>query len=405
MNSRGTSEIRRRARAVGLFLCALAVAIAGAPLASAQSFLTDAFIDPVDGAFDASDWLLNKRGFLPVPIIVTEPAVGYGGGAAVLFFHRTAQDKESAKEDPDAPLGLPPSVSFAFGMGTETKTWGAGGGHFGTWRNDQYRTLTAGGYFSANVDYYLGDVNLPYNIEGFLVSHEFLVRLLRSDFFLGSRYRYVSLDPSFRTTLPPLPPPIEDALSLDSDANSGLSVIAAYDDRDNIFTPNRGVNARVYSTFWREWMGGDHDFELVETSITGYYPFFDEKLVVGANFGADFAFGDAPFYMQPYVKLRGVPSLRYQDEQAGQGEIELRWRVWQRFSLIGFAGLGWINGRKSNTDLPPPLDELETDPGAIPAGGVGFRYLMARLMGLHTGVDFAWSEDTFAFYIQTGSAW
>jgi len=52
----------------------------------AASFF-EQFIDPHDNKFDASNWLLNKKGFLPVPIIITEPAVGYGAGVALLFFH------------------------------------------------------------------------------------------------------------------------------------------------------------------------------------------------------------------------------------------------------------------------------------------------------------------------------
>lgn len=382
----------------------LAFFAAGTGTAQAQGFMQEAFIDPTDGSFDASDWLLNKRGFLPVPIIVTEPAVGYGGGAAVLFFHRTAADKERQEDEPDKPLGLPPSISFGFGFGTETKTWGAGAGHFGTFRDDSFRTLTIGGYMTANIDLYVGDERFPYSISGGLVSHEFLARLFGTDLFLGARYRYVHLDPGLRTSNP-VPPPFDDLLSVDQDVNSGLSVIGVFDNRDNIFTPNNGQNFRIYHTFWRESFGGDHDFDLLEMSFITYHPFFDDKLVVGLNVGADLSFGDAPFYMEPYVKLRGVPSLRYQDERAGQAELELRWRVWRRFSLIGFAGVGWVDGRKSDLDLPPPLDGLDTDPGAIPAGGVGFRYLMARLLGMHTGVDFGFSEDTFAFYIQTGGAW
>ncbi len=385
-------------RGFGASLVAVLVLLHAAP-ALAQGFLTEAFIDPTDGAFDASDWLLNKRGALPVPIIITEPAVGYGGGAALLFFHRTARDKERQKESPGEPLGLPPSISFAFGFGTETKSWGAGGGHYGTIMNDQFRTLTFGGYMVANVDLYIdgasNSIRFPYTVEGGIVSHEFHARLFRSDFFLGARYRYLYLKPS-TPVAGQVPPPFDRLFQFDSDANSGLSVLAIYDNRDNIFTPNRGQRIRVDHTFYREFFGGDNDFDILETSFITYHPLFDEKLVVGLNVGADFSFGDAPFYMEPFVDLRGVPALRYQDERAWQGELELRWRVWRRLSLIGFAGVGWIDGRKSDTF---------EDPGAIPAGGVGFRYLMARLMGLHTGVDFGFSEDTFAFYIQTGGAW
>ena len=43
------------------------------------------FFDPEDGQLDLSYFLENPRGFLPIPIIVTEPAVGYGGGVAGMF--------------------------------------------------------------------------------------------------------------------------------------------------------------------------------------------------------------------------------------------------------------------------------------------------------------------------------
>ena len=33
----------------------------------------EGFRDPEDGAFDLSDWLINKRGFLPIPITTNAP--------------------------------------------------------------------------------------------------------------------------------------------------------------------------------------------------------------------------------------------------------------------------------------------------------------------------------------------
>ena len=39
------------------------------------------FRDPEDGQLDMSEWLLTKKGFLPIPIIITEPAFGgFGDG-------------------------------------------------------------------------------------------------------------------------------------------------------------------------------------------------------------------------------------------------------------------------------------------------------------------------------------
>ena len=61
---------------------------------------------------------------------------------------------------------------------------------------------------------------------------------------------------------------------------------------------------------------------------------------------------------------------------------------------MGFGGVGHVAG-----------DLITSTKQTIWAGGVGFRYLMARRLGLKTGIDLAWSEDDFAFYIAMGTGW
>jgi len=46
-----------------------------------------AFRDSLDRAFDISNFLLDKKGFLIVPEIITEPAVGFGVAGAAIYFH------------------------------------------------------------------------------------------------------------------------------------------------------------------------------------------------------------------------------------------------------------------------------------------------------------------------------
>ena len=54
------------------------------------------FIDVFDGQFDASQYLSeNAYGFLPVPIIITDPAVEGGLGLMGLFFHESDKEKEA----------------------------------------------------------------------------------------------------------------------------------------------------------------------------------------------------------------------------------------------------------------------------------------------------------------------
>jgi hypothetical protein len=62
---------------------------------------------------------------------------------------------------------------------------------------------------------------------------------------------------------------------------------------------------------------------------------------------------------------------------------------------MGFFGVGWLSGPASDRD----------DPGAIPAGGIGLRYLIARKLGLRVGLDVGFSRVDQIVYVQTGSAW
>ena len=116
-----------------LVILLLTVCFIAAPLsqnAHSGSFM-DKFIDPKDEKFDASNWLLKHRGFLPVPIIITEPAVGYGAGLNLLFFHQSMDEKIAQQQIDTGEMVngkkkklLPPSISGAVGFKTENDTWG-----------------------------------------------------------------------------------------------------------------------------------------------------------------------------------------------------------------------------------------------------------------------------------------
>ncbi len=57
------------------------------PVSAQTEDFKSKFKDPETGEFDMSTWLAGRAGFFPVPIIITEPAVGYGGGLFLTFFH------------------------------------------------------------------------------------------------------------------------------------------------------------------------------------------------------------------------------------------------------------------------------------------------------------------------------
>jgi hypothetical protein len=96
------------------------------------------FRDPEDGTFDYSEYRLGHRGFLPVPFLITEPAVGCGGGLSLLFF----QESIAATQGEQIERGerwSPPNIGGVAAFMTSNGTWGGGAGYFGSARGDRYR--------------------------------------------------------------------------------------------------------------------------------------------------------------------------------------------------------------------------------------------------------------------------
>jgi hypothetical protein len=119
------------------------------------------------------------------------------------------------------------------------------------------------------------------------------------------------------------------------------------------------------------------------------------RLYLGLRADAAASFGNEPFYLRPFVSLRGAPILRYQGEEVAQIEAELRWQFWRRFSVVGFIGGGaaWNDFER--------FDSTQS----VLTGGTGLRYELARVFGIHMGLDVAFGPDNTAVYIQVGSAW
>jgi hypothetical protein len=365
----------------------------------------DQFIDPHDSKFDTSQWILDKKGFLPVPIIITEPAVGYGAGAALLFFHakkaapilQKTESRITNDRDTKKTL-LPPSISGLVGLGTENGTWAAGGFHFGSWQQDRMRYLGGVAYPSVNLTFYGGGESpilskgLGYNLEGWFLLQELLFRIKNSNFFLGPRLIYYNVDSRFDLNLP-----IEGIAPWQFNLQSyGLGVKAVYDSRDNIFTPNTGISAGISTMFYTvdNEITDSKDYRMTDASSKIYWLLFSD-IVLGWRLHGGFSSGDVPFYALPFIDLRGIPAMRYQGDNVLVTEIETRWNVNTRWSLIFFGGVG----RTADS-----LGDFSKSENRW-AGGTGFRYLIARMLGMYTGVDIARGPEDWAFYIQVGSAW
>jgi outer membrane protein assembly factor BamA len=347
------------------------------------------FRSPEDGWLDASAFLEEKYGFLPIPLIVTEPAVGYGGGAGLMFLSKPLPATEDG-------LGRP-NITVVGGLGTENGTWGAFAGDLRYFLDEHLQTLVGFIYSSVNLNFYgIGDdpalANHPlrYNLEPKGGALRTKYRFGDTRFWAGLNYAFASTAVSFNQPAgtPGLP-------TFRHESNvGGFTPSLTLDTRDNFFTPNRGTYLEASGGFFNPAFGGDEDFQRAGLVAMQFIP-LSSKLFLGVRADAAASFGDEPFYLRPYISLRGAPTLRYQGEEVAQIETELRWQFWKRFSLVGFVGGGaaWNHFER--------FDSTQT----IVTGGAGFRYELARAYGLHVGLDVARGPDETAVYIQIGSAW
>ena len=342
-----------------------------------------------DGWPDLSNFLDEKYGFLPIVMPITEPAVGYGavGGAAFL-----SKPLGAAREG----LGRP-NITFVGGLGTENGTWGTMAGDMRYWLDDRLQTLAGVLYASVNLDFHgigkdseLNDHPLRYTLEPAAAALKTRYRLGDTLIWGGLSYAFASTKVSFDTP--------EETDTLPDFENTtrvgGLTPSATYDSRDTMFTPTRGSFVEASYSLFGKALGGEDSFQRAALTAIQYFE-LPAELYLGLRGDAGAAFGDAPFYLHPYVAMRGVPVMRYQGEEIAQLEAEVRWQFWGRFSLLGFGGAGWAWNDFEH------VENLQN----VYAGGTGFRYEIARRYGLHMGVDVAFSRDTTAFYVQFGSAW
>ena len=385
--------VRPRARQMlrALFFLVLLGVPALSPGANEPDARKSRFVDPVDGWLDVSEFLDTAYGFVPILVPITEPAVGYGAAGALVFIDRHAGGSGGRYARPN--------IAAIGGLRTENGTEGGFGVHLGTWMGGRVRTLAALADVDVNLDFFglggnraPGEAGLGYSISarGGVAGASY--RLGETPLWLGLRYTQVSTGVALDAPATGLPGVPRADFDLDL---TGFTPSVTLDMRDNFFTPTRGWYVDFSMPVFRQGLGGDRDFEKADLTAIHYRP-LSRSVYFSMRATGKASSGGTPFFLRPYVSLRGVQALRYQGERAAEAEAELRWQVHPRFSVVGFAGAGLA---RAGTALG---DREKT----VAAGGIGVRYLLARKHGLHLGLDVAKGpDDKPIFYLVFGNAW
>ncbi|SNS30355.1 BamA/TamA family outer membrane protein [Sphingopyxis indica] len=340
------------------------------------------FFDETDGKLDFSR-LLEKGGFFPMPVIITEPAVD-GGFGIVAQFITLPKEKGGSMTRRMAGAVKTGNGSYGYGYyqsgsiadGRISYKFGAGRGKVTL--TAYPRLLPAGLEYTNKYDYgVLGSVQFH------LADRRFSIGPL-----LDFRQIHSKID------IAGLPEQLDDVF--DRKLNTGAVGLGMhFDDRDNALSPTKGSNLYAEGKFNLDALGSDREFQSYALHGYGFQPLSSDWRV-GAKVEVDAVRGSYPAYFASSINLRGVEARRYQGGTAVSTELEATRRLDDRWSIVGFAGMGYTDAGGKR---------IYADSGTIVAGGAGFRYRIARKLGLDAGVDVAVGPGGAIFYLQFGHAW
>jgi len=352
--------------------------------------------DSTDGKFDLSDYIIDANGFVPVPYIITEPALGGFGGALIPVFIDKNPPYIDSVNGKVVRTPVAPDITGGMMAYTANKTWMLAGFRQGTLVKSRIKYTIGGAYANVNMSFYrtfdrLGEKELKFNFRTIPALLQASKRIGHSHWYAGFKYLFLKTDVTYEgdTSLHNLVKSMEF-----SSLVSQLGVLIELDTRDNIFTPDRGKKLHVDVNLSDNIFGSDYDYWRINYYTYMYWQ-LSHKLVGGWRLDGQQALQDPPFFMLPYVDMRGVPVNRYQGKADILTEAELRWDVVKRWSIMAFAGTGKAFDKWSEFG---PADW-------VVSGGTGFRYLLARKFKLRVGIDIARGPDTWAWYIVFGSNW
>ena len=365
-------------------------------------------IDTLDHKLDFSWYLMDMHGFIPWPSIISEPALGDFGLAMALVFI-SPRESEKAKANYSFP-----DITGLAGMWTLNNSWGVAAFRQGSFPKIGMRYRVTLGYAPLNVEFYRTFTNpltekqttksFLFNLKSLFTQVEASENIWKNKIFLGLNYTFATTQVNLERekldndTLRKIIEYFQlDTLVKKKEIRSNIGyagLFAEWDSRNSIFTPDKGIRFRATGSLARNWLGSDEDYQQLDiyTNI-----FFQPVKPWVCGFMAEWNMmsDDAPFYVLPYITMRGLSAAMYQGQQVLQFETEQRFDIVPRWSVLGFVG----TGRTFSTN-----EHLE-DKTWYWAGGVGFRYLIARLFKIRMGVDIARGPDQFAYYIVFGHYW
>jgi hypothetical protein len=350
------------------------------------------FKDSLDHKLDLSDWVVSYSGFIPVPYLITEPALGGIGGALLPVFIKPNSPYLDTIHGQQVKTRAKPNIYAIGGAYTANGTWLVAGGAAGTIKKWRANYRIGLGYANVNMEFYKevqsGDeISFEFNMKTIPIFGQFTKQIGKSSWSTGLNYLFLKTE-LIRTNA---------EFHTPKEVNSNVSrlgLLVEYDSRDNLYTPDKGFRWITTLASSAEFIGSDYGFTSA-TSVAYWYVPVSKRIISGYRAEYQQIWGDPPFYMKPFILMRGIPIMRYQGNITALAETEWRWDLTKRHSLVTFGGAAKAIGE----------GESFGESSWRVAGGAGWRYLIARKLKLRMGIDIARGPEEWAYYIVFGTNW
>lgn len=318
--------------------------------------------------------------FLPIPYINYNRSIGFQIGALPMAqFNLSQKDTLS-----------PSSMAGLFGMYSTNKTYFLMGFAKLYLDEDNWRLTTAGGTGSINFQFYLEvpiDTWIPYNtkMDMFFIEAQ---RRVYNKIYFGLSYVYIKFDT--KTEL------IDEIFTQQL---NGLGLKASMDLRSNVSYPIDGFLSNVQFFTYPEFMGNEIKSNKIEISHKHFFPSKGGQDVIGARAYVGLGLGDLSFNQQFIVgrgdDLRGYSQGEYRGNNMLAVQGEYRWNLKDsKFGFVSFFGLASV------------FDAINEDHNGqiLPAGGIGFRYVVSEETHMNVGMDAAVGKNDWGLYFRIGES-
>jgi hypothetical protein len=334
---------------------------------------------------DETNLKLQRGDFVAVPIPISDPTLGSGLIAGAAYFYPQTEEQKAAQ---------PASLTGIAGLYTDNDSKAVDIAQQNYWNSNQWRFTGAVGAADLRLSLLSADDAGGSSILDWRLKGSFAFARLsgqvRKGWYAGFLTRIVDVDQSIETGASSAQSPL---LTLGNLRAVGIGAYLEYDTRDMPTNAYSGSYLKVDALFNDESIGSDNTYQNYSFVYNRYWQTRDSLVLAGQVQGC-LRGGDVPLWDACTIKLRGFPATDFIGTGSMSGQLEGRWRLNERWGLVGFAGAGYAR------DVYSEIDNREW----IPSYGVdlGGRRIIKKRINMR--LDYARSSDSDAIHFLVGEA-